>query len=244
MNQPIELQRSFWNEWNAHNRETRLSDVSEDQRTLVVEWLQGLGRTGLDILEVGCGAGWLCPSLTPFGRVTATDLSDEVLARARERMPDVQFVAGDFMELEFEPGGFDVVIALEVLSHVSDHDAFVAKMARLLRPGGVLLLATQNRPVLEKYNTVPAPKPGNLRRWFDRDELSALLAPHIDVSEIRTITPVASKGLLRLVAGRQTKRFWRAVTGRLLENTLAKAGLGWTLMVRGQKKAVSAQLQS
>lgn len=237
MNQPIELQRSFWNDWNAHNREFHLSDISEDQRGVVVEWLRGLGRTDLNTLEVGCGAGWLCPSLTAFGRVTATDLSDEVLARAKERMPGISFVAGDFMELSFEPEQFDVVIALEVLSHVSDHAAFVAKIADLLRPGGVLILATQNRPVLERHNTVPEAKPGNLRRWFDRVELGALLERYVAVEEMRSITPVASKGPLRLLAGRQTKRFWRAVSGRAVENALAKAGFGWTLMVRARKSA-------
>jgi ubiquinone/menaquinone biosynthesis C-methylase UbiE len=101
MTEPIELQRTYWNEWNASHREQRLSDVSLDQREIVLRWLGQLARTDLNVLEVGCGAGWLCPALKQFGRVTATDLSDEVLARARARVPDVRFIAGDFMELGF-----------------------------------------------------------------------------------------------------------------------------------------------
>ena len=70
-----------------------------------------------------------------------------------------RFVTGDFGALEFG-GQFDVIIALEVLSHVVDQAAFVAKAARLLKPGGQLMLTTQNRPVLERYNRQPPVDPG------------------------------------------------------------------------------------
>lgn len=234
MNEPIELQRTYWNAWNASHREQRLSDVSLDQREIVLRWLGQLARTDLNVLEVGCGAGWLCPALKQFGRVTATDLSDEVLARARARVPDVRFIAGDFMELGFE-GQFDVIVSLEVLSHVADHDAFIAKLNALLRPGGYLMLATQNRPVLERFNTVAPQQPGHLRRWFDRNELKALLSPHFAVIALTTLTPSASKGPMRLIAGRQTKRLVRAIAGRGPENALARAGFGWTLAVLARK---------
>jgi len=234
VNQPIELQRSYWNEWNASHREQRLSDVSLDQRDAVLRWLSNLGRTDLRILEVGCGAGWLCPALKQFGQVTATDLSDEVLARARGRVPDVKFIAGDFMALDFEKQ-FDVVVSLEVLSHVEDHDAFITKLGALLRPGGYLMLATQNRPVLEKYNRVAPQQPGHLRRWFDRTELKALLAPHFELLRIETLTPAANKGAMRLIAGLQAKRVLRAVFGRGPEKALARAGFGWTLAVLARK---------
>jgi 2-polyprenyl-3-methyl-5-hydroxy-6-metoxy-1,4-benzoquinol methylase len=235
-NQAIELQRDFWDDWNASNREQRLSDVSLDQRDAVLQWLNRIGRKDLNIIEVGCGAGWLCPSLTPFGGVTATDLSEHVLARASARIPDVRFVAGDFMALEFKPASFDVVISLEVLSHVGDHGAFVQKLSTLLRPGGVLMLATQNRPVLERLNTVEKQQPGQLRRWFDRHELTALLTPYFEVQELKTITPVASKGPLRLLAGRKTKRVIRAVAGRTVERALASLGFGWTLIALAHKR--------
>jgi|CXWL01.1.fsa_nt_gi 2-polyprenyl-3-methyl-5-hydroxy-6-metoxy-1,4-benzoquinol methylase len=100
MNQPIELQRDFWDAWNTAFREQKLSDVSLDQKRCVMRWLDRLGRTDLDILKVGCGAGWLCPSLKMYGRVTATDLSTEVLARASARVPDVRFIAGDSWRMQ------------------------------------------------------------------------------------------------------------------------------------------------
>ncbi|MGD9967984.1 MAG: class I SAM-dependent methyltransferase [Hyphomonadaceae bacterium] len=235
----IEAQQAYWSQWNAAGREHRLSDTSLDQREVVTGWLRELHRTDLDIIEVGCGAGWLCPTLAEFGKVTATDLCEEVVARAQARMSEVRFVAGDFMALDFPIAAYDVIVSLEVLAHVADHDAFVAKLTRMLRPGGVLMMATQNRPVLERYNNVPPPADGQLRRWFDRDELRTLLAGHLTVREIFPITPRADKGAPRLLLGRQARKFIRRVPGRFIERALAPE-FGWTLMARAERAPLSA----
>src|SRR5690606_17852896 len=112
-----------------------------------------------------------------YGAVTATDLSDEVLSRAALRWPQARFIAVDFMALDLGESRFDVIVTLEVLSHVRDQKGFIRKLASHLRPGGHLMLATQNRLVLENYNAVPPPAPGKLRRWVDKHELVDLLAP-------------------------------------------------------------------
>jgi SAM-dependent methyltransferase len=206
----------------------------------VLAWLTDLGRTNLDVLEVGCGTGWLCPSLKMFGRVTATDFSDEMLARARALVPDVRFVDGDFMALDFGAGQYDVVVTLEVLAHVADQRAFIAKLEALLRPGGLLMLATQNRPILERFNTVEPQQPGQLRRWVDRNELEALLSPHFDVLQTKVMTPVAGNGPMRLLAGRKTKLLLRRAVGRTIERALERSGFGWTLMTLARKRGGDA----
>src|SRR5690606_11965356 len=182
----IEIQREFWNEWNAEYRECSQWEGSHDQLRVVRRWLQGRPWAPR-ILEAGCGTGWTVGELLAYGSVVGTDLADEVIERAKQRFPRAEFIAGDFMELEFS--GFDVVVCLEVLTHMADQPAFVAKLAQALKPGGELLLGTQNRPVLEHSSKVQPPKPGQLRRWVDRKELRALLAPHFDILEMRTITP-------------------------------------------------------
>lgn len=235
MTDSIRQQASYWDAWNAENRERAVSDISRDQRETALAWFDEINRYNLEILEVGCGAGWLCPHLKTYGRVTATDLSPAVLERAAQRIADVRFITGDFMSLEFPEAGYDAIVTLEVLSHVSDHEAFVAKLARLLRPGGILVLATQNRPILERYNNVAPTQPGHLRRWFDREELTALLSPHFDINEIRTMTPMANKGVMRLVAGRQARRAMRLLSGRAIERAMARVGFGWTLMALARK---------
>jgi 2-polyprenyl-3-methyl-5-hydroxy-6-metoxy-1,4-benzoquinol methylase len=233
---PIEDQQRWWNHWNGTTRETELGEVSRRQGEVVRQWLADLGSTDLDLLEVGCGAGWLCPDLARFGRVTGTDLSDEVLARAQVRSPDVRYVAGDFMMLDLGRAAFDVVVCLEVLSHIADQPGFVAKMAGHLRPGGHLMLATQNRPVLERYNRIPPPGPGQLRHWVDRDELTALLAPHFEIHSLRTVTPLANRGAMRVVNSHKLNKAIGMLVGDRFEQFKERAGLGWTIMALAHRR--------
>ncbi|GAA4107893.1 hypothetical protein GCM10022415_00230 [Knoellia locipacati] len=238
MSEPdITAQRSMWNAWNRV-REEQQDEVPLRQAAIVCGWLDDLGRTDLDILDVGCGAGWLEQSISRYGQVTATDLADEVLERARLRSPEVTFVAGDFLTLPLPEGSFDVVVSLEVLSHVADQPAFLAKCADLLRPGGTLMLATQNRPVLERLNDVPPPRAGQLRRWVDAHELRALLTPRFVVDELFSVTLKSRRrhpirALTSVRVDRVVRAFDRGALDRL-RRTLERRGYGWTLMARAR----------
>jgi SAM-dependent methyltransferase len=232
-----EAQRQFWNHWNASEREHGVGEVSNRQAEIVLSWLAALNRPHLDLLEVGCGAGWFCPRLQEFGALTATDLSDEVLERAQRRVPAARFVAGDFMALDFGTASFDVVVALEVLAHVPDQPAFLTKIAAHLRPGGSLMLATQNRPLLERHNRIGPPGPGQIRKWVDRDELMDLLEPHFETCALFPVTPRANRGPLRILASYKLNRAVRAVLGNRLERALESAGFGWTLMALARRRA-------
>lgn len=232
----IAAQQRFWNQWNTAHREHQRDEVPTRQAAVVCSWLDGIDKRPLDILEVGCGAGWFCDQLSAYGQVTATDLSDEVVGRARIRMPHVHFVAGDFMELTFPEASFDVVVTLEVLSHVENQPAFLSRIARLLRPGGRLMMATQNRPVLERYNNIPPPGPGQLRRWVSRAELRDLLDPMFDVKLIFSVTPKANRGVMRYVNSPKLNRPIRALVGERLEHLKERLGLGWTLMALAHRR--------
>jgi 2-polyprenyl-3-methyl-5-hydroxy-6-metoxy-1,4-benzoquinol methylase len=130
-----------------------------------------------------------------------------------------------------------VVVTLEVLSHVADQPAFIRKLASHLRPGGHLMMATQNRPVLQKFNNVPPPKPGQLRRWVDERELRALLEPEFEVLELFSVTPRANRGVMRWVNARQINRPIRLLLGDRVDRLKEAMGLGWTLMALARKPA-------
>lgn len=243
LNAPLPEQVAFWNHWNAEAREASVGFTSREQADVIVSWLARAGRTDLDIIDVGCGAGWLCPKLAPFGSVTGTDLSHEVLARAAARAPGVKFVAGDFMALDLGTDAFDVVVSLEVLSHVADQEAFVGKLASLLRPGGRLMLATQNRPALE-MNDIPEPKPGQIRNWVDRHRLRELLNETFEIEEMFSITPEFNRGprwlLTKLARSRKVNALLAPVgldaATRWVLDRQARRWLGFTLMVKARKR--------
>jgi len=235
MSAPIPLQQDFWNDWNARHREFDIPGTSLRQSSVILGWLERMGRRDLRILEVGCGAGWFCPQLAKYGKVSGTDLSDEVLVRAQARHPEVKYVAGDFMKLDLGRDAFDVVVALEVLSHVDDQESFIRKVRSHLRPGGVLMMATQNRFVFEHFNRVPPPGAGQIRKWLDRRQLHDLLSAHFDVRQISSVFPMGDRGIMRVVNSRKLNRPVRAVFGDRFERMKEAVGLGSALMALAMK---------
>jgi SAM-dependent methyltransferase len=232
---PTPQQLEFWNEWNSSFREDAVGEVSRRQADVILGWLEATGRRDLDILEAGCGSGWFSAELTAFGRVTAVDLADEVLERAQRRLPSVRFLAGDFLELDVEAESADVVVTLEVLPHVADQRAFIAKIARVLRPGGSLMMATQNRFVLERRDVAPRGD-GQLRRWLGRGEVRRLLEADFDAIRISSVTPDGYLGVLRPINSPTINGLVaRVVPQARLDAAKERLGLGRTLMVRAEK---------
>jgi 2-polyprenyl-6-hydroxyphenyl methylase / 3-demethylubiquinone-9 3-methyltransferase len=95
---------------------------------------------GATLLDLGCGGGLLAPHVPPGYRHVGVDLSETALAVAAQH--GIEPVRADVGALPFEDGAFDVVVAGEVLEHVTDLDAVVAEACRVLRPGGVLVCDT------------------------------------------------------------------------------------------------------
>ena len=105
---------------------------------------------GLSALDVGCGAGLLSEPLARMGAaVTAIDPAAATLAAARRHAKAGGLAIdyrGDTIEALVASGAtFDLVVAMEVVEHVTDVDAFIRATAAVVRPGGLLLLATLNR---------------------------------------------------------------------------------------------------
>lgn len=241
MNIPeIRVQQSFWNNWNAETREKGLHAISLDQAEVINSWLRKLNRTDMDLIEVGCGAGWLCSQLARFGKVVATDLSDEVLERAQKRVPNVRFVAGDFMALDVG-GNYDVVVTLETIACVENQPAFIQKIVDMLKPGGYLMLATPNKAVRRPMlNDMPAPKQGELRNWTDKNELTQLLTPHFDVLQLFSITPHFNRGVLRYLNSGRLQRYAENIKLgtplKKIKQLEERMWLGWTLMALARKR--------
>ncbi|HYW81260.1 MAG TPA: class I SAM-dependent methyltransferase, partial [Thermoguttaceae bacterium] len=103
------------------------------------------------ILDVGSGAGQIAKHLVkyadPEAEITCSDLSTEMLRRARNRLKTdrPQFVAADLSRLPFADGSFDCVTCGYVLEHVPDARVGLAEMSRVMMSGGrMLLLATED----------------------------------------------------------------------------------------------------
>jgi len=237
-----EAQRRFWNAWNATHRgaDMRLPPPNARQAATILSWLRQTDRGPRDIVEIGCGSGWFSTQLTPFGSVRGIDIADESIAAARDRYPDVAFRAGDFMAMELERGSADVAVSLEALAHVADPGDFLVRTARLLRDDGLLMLATQNRFVIERMDGVPPPGPGRFRNWVNARELRAMLRPLFDILQLTSLHPHGHRGVLRLLNSSKLRAiFSMAELQSGWEALKERALLGHTLMVLARKRKAS-----
>lgn len=103
------------------------------------------------VLDAGTGTGALAFALSPLVReVVAVDVVPELLDQARKRSdehPNVTLAVGDVTALPFADGEFDLAASLNTLHHVSRPELAVAELARVTRPGGLILVVDQIAPV-------------------------------------------------------------------------------------------------
>ena len=104
---------------------------------------------GQKVLEVGCGVGDFATHLARQGAVmTAVDFSPAAIELAQARMAanlvQISFSTADAQSLPFADATFDVVFSCECLEHIPDPPQALREMARVLRPGGRLVLTTEN----------------------------------------------------------------------------------------------------
>jgi SAM-dependent methyltransferase len=105
---------------------------------------------GARVLDAGCGAGYGSRMLAETARsVVAVDDDREILdwARARYAARNLWFAAMDVMNLSLSSDLFDLAVSLQVMEHIADPDAYLSELRRVLRPGGTLVLSTENEKV-------------------------------------------------------------------------------------------------
>ena len=134
-----------------HRREN--FDTHGDFRRLVpgrswAAWARALGHLlpPLDVADIGCGEGYLALEMAAWARwVTGIDRSDDVLERAkaladRRRVTNVEWKKGDLARLPLREASVDLALLSQSLHHAGEPEPAVADAARIVRPGGRVLL--------------------------------------------------------------------------------------------------------
>jgi ubiquinone biosynthesis O-methyltransferase len=133
----------------ARWRTTRVGQITDAlEQQLLLETLGSVPRKTL--LDVGCGEGALASDLARYGAiVTGLDADPAMIAAARRRAEaealPLQFIEGQAESLPFESATFDLVLAVTVLCFVRDVERAVKEMARVLKPGGRLVIGELGR---------------------------------------------------------------------------------------------------
>ena len=104
-------------------------------------------RPGDRVLDACCGTGDLAiAAAAAGGKVTGVDFSKPMLERARGKAPEIEWIEGDALALPFEDGSFDAATVGFGVRNLSDLEAGLRELRRVLRPGGRVAILEITRP--------------------------------------------------------------------------------------------------
>jgi SAM-dependent methyltransferase len=158
------------------------------------------------VLEVGCGPGELSERIARElgSTVVAVDASERMVDLARSRGVDAR--VGDVQELPFADGAFDCAVAAWMLYHVPDVDGALRELARVVRPGGRLVVATNYldhlRELRELVGAWPRSSP------FSGEDAPTLLGRHF-----RNVDERDAAGVIRFPTRQDVLDYLRAAEG-------------------------------
>jgi ubiquinone/menaquinone biosynthesis C-methylase UbiE len=140
-------------------------------------------RTGMTVADIGAGSGFLCEGLLGRGlRIVAVDQSQRMLDVLRGRLggrAELDCRRGEAERLPLEDASVNVAFANMVLHHVESPPAAIAELARILKPGGRLVLTDLNAHRhgflrREHHDRWLGFDHGDVRRWFGQAGLGAV----------------------------------------------------------------------
>lgn len=117
----------------------------------ILQKIREVKGSSCQILDIGCGAGFLTNQLAKDGHeVTGIDCSETSLqvAQAEDTTQSVRYLKQDAFALDFAPESFDVICAMDFLEHIEDPRRLLQIVSPLLKPGGLFFFHTFNRNLL------------------------------------------------------------------------------------------------
>lgn len=206
----LEATRAYYDEFSkSYERHRRPNDAGGYHALvddLEVELCERYA-SGSDILECGCGTGLILERLQKFARrAVGIDPSPGMLAHAKERGLDAR--EGSVTDLPFADGEFDVTCSFKVLPHVQAIGKALSEMARVTKPGGVILAEFYNpiswRGLAKRVYSASISDKGTketevFRRFDTPGTLPKILPPGCRVETARGIRIVTPAGVLMKV---------------------------------------------
>lgn len=134
-------------------RRMRAEPTNALQMRAIFELLPDLEWPEIATLELACGGGLFTEELVSRGvrQASCCDIEPTCIAACRLTNPGARVVQSDVTTLPFAAHEFDLILATDIIEHVPDHEAMLAEMYRVLKPGGHVLISTQNDRSLEHF---------------------------------------------------------------------------------------------
>lgn len=151
VNNYFQRESAYWKE--IYTRGDVYAGIHQQRQERVLQWVEELNLAAdAQILEIGCGAGFLALALAKRGfNIHAIDSVDAMVEQARQHARETGLAEklsveiGDISSLAFQDNSFDLVLAIGVIPWIERADTGIQEMARVLKPDGHVLFTADNR---------------------------------------------------------------------------------------------------
>lgn len=179
--------------------------ITNAGRRTAVDYINSQGARG--VLEVGVGTGLALPGYRRDMSITGIDFSEDMLAKAQAKVDALgldhikELKQMDARSLGFLDASFDIVAAMHILSVVPEPERVMAEMARVCKPGGLIVIANhfaKETGLLARIARFTAPY-ADLLGWHSDFKVGTVLRqPNLKVIEQKSMPPVGMMTLLVL----------------------------------------------
>jgi 2-polyprenyl-3-methyl-5-hydroxy-6-metoxy-1,4-benzoquinol methylase len=168
-----------WNKPTPNIEELLRWDIIERFVKYIYENNTELKSTESNILDLGCGRGWLTNLLSKYGNITGIEPVQPVLDYAKKMFPNLEFICGTTKDLIKGNNVFkkyDLIVASEVIEHIPDNDKaeFIEDISKLLNEKGFLIVTTPRKEVQEVWSTYMNPNQP-IEDWILEKDLEQLI---------------------------------------------------------------------
>ena len=143
-----EYYNKFWNKYKLNNED-------KVRALFIKRKLKKYSSKYCEILDLGCGYGWMSSFLKDFGNYNGVDFSENAISFANKEFKNNGnfFLADTNSETLGFPKNkkFDIIVCSEVIEHVIDHQSFVNQLYSFLKKGGLLILTTPNGDIWKEF---------------------------------------------------------------------------------------------
>ena len=237
----IEDQQGYWDDrWSSQRSP---NEWQLRRAEAILDLLRSCPLENPRILDLGCATGWMTSRLAEFGIAEGVDLSETAIAMARSQFPGIRFTAGDLYEISLTAEAFDIVVCQEVIAHVGDPPGLIQRIDSVMKPGGYLVITAANKLVMDRMRfsdgivgVGPEDPEEHIKKWPSMGDLKRLLRPNFKILRATSVIPMGNRGILRVVNSHKLNQLLgQLVTPQRLEALKERLGLGYSIIVMGQK---------
>ncbi len=170
-NQEYEFFNKLSKEWWDENGKFKvLHHIRPIRIKYILDQLNNKNLKNLDILDLGCGGGLVCESLSVLGaNVTGVDFVENNIKVAKihasKNKLNINYIHSDIEELNLKKK-YDLIIIFEVLEHLNNWSTFIKNIKKYLKKNSLIIISTINRNLISKYSAIYIAE--NILKWIPK----------------------------------------------------------------------------